>query len=122
VFLDCKLTADSGATKVFLGRPWRSNAKTIFLRCSMGKHIIPEGWNNWGNAANELTTLYGEYKNSGPGADISNRVKWGHQLTDKEAANYTLAIIFNNEGAALPVNPKWYSEVTMKGFQWPEKK
>jgi pectinesterase len=122
VFIDCKLTADSGVNKVFLGRPWRSNAKTVFLRCTMGKHITAEGWNNWGNPANEQTTLYGEYKNSGPGADISNRVKWSHQLNDKEATSYTPATIFNNEGAALPVNPKWYTDQTTRAFQWPEKK
>ncbi|OQP58387.1 pectinesterase family protein [Niastella populi] len=121
VFLDCKLTADSAVNKVYLGRPWRSNAKTVFLRCTMGKHITPEGWNNWGNPANEQTTLYGEYKNSGPGASLSNRVKWSHQLTDKEAASYTLATIFNNEGASLPVNPTWYTSQTTSTFQWPAK-
>lgn len=121
VFLDCKLTADSAVSKVYLGRPWRSNAKTVFLRCTMGKHITPEGWNNWGNPANEQTTLYGEYKNSGPGANLNNRVKWSHQLNDKEAAGYTLATIFNNEGASLPVNPKWYTNQTTSAFQWPEK-
>ncbi len=121
VFLDCKLTADSAVNKVYLGRPWRSNAKTVFLRCTMGKHITPEGWNNWGNPANEQTTLYGEYKNSGPGANLNNRVKWSHQLNDKEAAGYTLATIFNNEGASLPVNPKWYTNQTTSAFQWPEK-
>jgi pectinesterase len=88
----------------------------------MGKHITPEGWNNWSNAANEQTTFYGEYKSSGPGADNNTRVKWSHQLTDKEAANYTLATIFNNEGAALPVNPQWYTNQTTRAFQWPEKK
>jgi pectinesterase len=122
VFIDCKLTADSGVNKVFLGRPWRSNAKTVFLRCTMGKHITPEGWNNWSNPANEQSTLYGEYKNSGPGADISKRVKWSHQLNDKEAATYTLSTIFNNEGASLPVNPQWYTDQTTRAFQWPEKK
>jgi pectinesterase len=122
VFIDCKLTADSGVNKVFLGRPWRSNAKTVFLCCTMGKHITPEGWNNWSNPANEQSTLYGEYKNSGPGADISKRVKWSHQLNDKEAATYTLSAIFNNEGASLPVNPQWYTDQTTRAFQWPEKK
>jgi pectinesterase len=120
VFLDCKLTADSGVNKVFLGRPWRACAKTVFLHCTMGKHIVPEGWNNWSNLANEQTTFYGEYKNSGPGADITNRAKWSHQLTDKEAANYTLTTIFNNEGSALPVNPKWYQEQGTRPFQWPK--
>jgi pectinesterase len=119
VFMDCKLTADSGANKVYLGRPWRACAKTVFLRCTMDKHITPEGWNNWSNPANEQTAFYAEYKNSGAGADISNRVKWSHQLTDKEAANYTLASIFSNEGAALPVNAQWYQSPTTRGFQWP---
>lgn len=122
VFMDCKLTADSGVNKVYLGRPWRANAKTVFLRCTMDNHITPEGWNNWSNPANEQTTFYAEYKNSGPGADVTNRVKWGHLLNEKEAAVYSLATIFNNEGSALPVNPKWYQEQTTRAFQWPEKK
>jgi pectinesterase len=122
VFMDCKLTADSGVTKVYLGRPWRGNAKTVFLRCTMAKHITPEGWNNWSNPANEQTTFYAEYKNNGAGANIANRVKWGHQLTDQDAAGYSLITIFNNDGSALPVNPKWHQEQTTRAFQWPEKK
>jgi pectinesterase len=122
VFMDCKLTADSNVTKVYLGRPWRSGSKTVFLRCTMDKHITPEGWNNWGNPANEQTTFYAEYKNNGAGAGITNRVKWSHQLNEKEAANYSLATIFSNEGSALPVNAKWYQEQTSRAFQWPEKK
>ncbi|AEW02152.1 pectinesterase [Niastella koreensis] len=121
VFLDCKLTADTSVHKVFLGRPWRANAKTVYLRCIMGNHIVPEGWNNWSNPANEQTTFYAEYKCSGAGAYIANRAKWSHQLTDKEAANYTLNTIFNNEGAALPVNAKWYQEQGTRAFQWPGK-
>lgn len=120
VFLDCKLTADSNATRVFLGRPWRACAKTVYLRCTMGKHIVPEGWNNWGNPANEQTAFYGEYRNSGPGAQTASRVKWSRQLTDNEAANYTLANIFNNEGSALPVNPKWYQAQSTRAFVWPK--
>ena len=122
VFMDCKLTADSGVTRVYLGRPWRSGSKTVFLRCTMDKHIAPEGWNNWGNPANEQTTFYGEYKNNGVGAGITNRVTWSHQLNDKEATGYSLATIFSNEGSALPVNAKWHQEQTTRVFQWPEKK
>ncbi|HEY1114336.1 MAG TPA: pectinesterase family protein, partial [Chitinophagaceae bacterium] len=47
VFLDCKLTAAPGATKVYLGRPWRPYAQTVFLRTEMGAHITPEGWHHW---------------------------------------------------------------------------
>src|SRR5680860_1204352 len=43
VFNDCKLTADEGLNKVYLGRPWRTYAKTVFINCYMGNHIIPKG-------------------------------------------------------------------------------
>jgi pectinesterase len=46
-FFDCKLIAKEGITKVYLGRPWRPYAKTVFLNTEMGKHILPEGWNPW---------------------------------------------------------------------------
>jgi pectinesterase len=85
----------------------------------MGKHIVHEGWNNWGNPANEQTTFYGEYKNSGPGAENSSRVQWSHQLSNKDAASYSLATIFSNEGSALPVNAKWHQEQGTRAFQWP---
>lgn len=119
VFMDCTLTADSTVTKVYLGRPWRGWAKTVFLRCSMGKHISPEGWNNWSNSANELTTWYAEYKNSGPGADPLNRVKWSHRLSDAEAKDYSLAGIFSNDGAFLTSNTKWYQDGNTRKFEWP---
>ena len=47
VFINCKLTANDSATQVYLGRPWRIYAKTVFIDCEMGKHIRPEGWHNW---------------------------------------------------------------------------
>lgn len=96
VFLECRLTADSSVTKCFLGRPWRPNAKTVFLYTELGKHIVPEGWNNWNNASNENTVLYAEYKNSGAGAHTGHRVKWSKQLTKKAASVYSMNRIFKN--------------------------
>jgi pectinesterase len=94
VFLDCKVTADSPVTKLFLGRPWRANAKTVFIRCDLPKVIAPEGWNNWSNPQNEKTAFYAEYKNTGAGAAIAQRVPWSKQLNEKEIKGYTLANIF----------------------------
>ncbi len=68
VFFDCKLIAAPEATKVYLGRPWRPNSHTVFIRSEMGNHILPAGWDNWGNPANEKTAYYAEYKSTGPGA------------------------------------------------------
>ena len=98
VFMNCRLTADSAAHKVYLGRPWRPHSRTVYLRCDLGKHILPAGWDNWRDAANEQTAYYAEYQSTGPGANPTARAKWSHQLTSKEAKRYTLGHIF--EGAA----------------------
>ena len=81
IFYDCKLTADEGVQGVFLGRPWRPYGQSVFIRCHMGEHIVPEGWNNWDNPDNERTAYFAEYQSTGPGAaDLSKRAKWVHQL------------------------------------------
>jgi pectinesterase len=90
VFKHCKLTATVGVDSVYLGRPWRKYAKTVFIECEMGNHILPEGWAAWSNADDKQTTYYAEYNNTGPGAATTNRVGWSHQLTKKEAKHYTL--------------------------------
>ena len=88
VFKNCKLTANPGVDKVYLGRPWRPYAATVFINCEMGKHIRPEGWHNWGKEENEKTARYAEYNSTGEGAAVAGRVKWAKQLTKKEAAQY----------------------------------
>ena len=88
VFKNCKLTANPGVDKVYLGRPWRPYAATVFINCEMGKHIRPEGWHNWGKEENEKTARYAEYNSTGEGAAAAGRVKWAKQLTKKEAAQY----------------------------------
>ena len=98
VFRNCRLTAAPGVTKVYLGRPWRDFANVVFLECELGSHIRPEGWHNWSKPEREKTAFYAEYKNFGPGADISQRVGWSHQLTDAEAAKYTFDTIMAESG------------------------
>jgi len=107
VFRHCKLLADSAATRVHLGRPWRAYAKTVFIECELGKQIVPAGWNNWGNPENEKTIFYAEYKNTGTGAGIKDRVAFSRQLTDKEAKEYTLENIFANS-SLVGGDDKWY--------------
>jgi pectinesterase len=104
VFLNCRLTADSAAHKVYLGRPWRPHSKTVYLHCDLGQHILPAGWDNWRDAANEKTAYYAEYQSTGPGANTSARAKWTHQLTAKEAKRYTLARIFGGAAPWVPAS------------------
>jgi len=89
VFKHCTLTADTGINKVTLGRPWRPYASVTYIECTIGAHIIPEGWDNWKNPENEKTARYAEYRNEGPGADISARATWSRQLTDDEVKQMT---------------------------------
>ena len=88
VFLDCKLTGDGAPA--YLGRPWRDHAAVAFVRCELGAHVRPEGWDNWRNPAREKTARYAEYNCTGPGADRSKRVPWSRELSDAEAAKYTV--------------------------------
>jgi len=94
VFLNCKLIASDQVKKEYLGRPWRPNAKVVFIGCDLGKHIRPEGWHNWGKVENEATAYYAEYNNKGDGAATDKRVAWSHMLTEDEAKEYTLENIF----------------------------
>ena len=84
VFNRCHLIADEGVTKVYLGRPWRPYAYTLFMNCTLGSHIVPAGWENWRNPDNEKTARYAEYNNNGEGANTKQRVAWSRQLTKKE--------------------------------------
>ncbi len=95
VFNHCTLTADEGVTKVFLGRPWRPYAATVFMHCELGAHILPAGWENWRNIENEKTARYSEYKNTGAGAATTARVAWSSVLTDNEAKQYTVENVFH---------------------------
>lgn len=89
VFKKCVLTADTGLTKVSLGRPWRPYASVTYMECIIGAHILPQGWDNWKNPENEKTARYAEYKNTGAGANTSERFAWTHQLTDEDEKQYT---------------------------------
>lgn len=102
VFNRCKIVAAEGVSKVYLGRPWRPYAHTLFMSCQLGKHILPVGWHNWSNTQNETTARYCEYDNHGEGAATKERAAWTRQLTRKEAAKVTLENVFRQNGGWIP--------------------
>lgn len=95
VFRNCKIEGEAPEGTVYLGRPWRPAAKTVFLNCELGAVVKPEGWHNWGKESNEKTAFYAEYRSKGPGAMPSKRVTWSHQLTDEVASKYDTLEVFN---------------------------
>ncbi|WP_408637846.1 pectinesterase family protein [Paenibacillus tianjinensis] len=76
VFDECYLTAAEGVSGVYLGRPWRGYARTEFMNCRLGSHILPTGWDNWGNPANETTVCYREYGIADDDKLRERRVPW----------------------------------------------
>jgi pectin methylesterase-like acyl-CoA thioesterase len=92
VFDHCRLTAEEGAPKVYLGRPWRSHSSVVFLNTEMGPEIQPAGWSEWKhNDVDSLPTVfYAEYNSTGPGAKPKERDPHSKQLTAAEAAKYSV--------------------------------
>lgn len=74
--------------KFGLGRPWRPYSRVVYIHTELPATLDPAGWNDWNNPANQKTAYYGEFGNTGPGADFSHRVPWSHQLTSAQAAHY----------------------------------
>ena len=97
VFYDCEITANSDVDKVYLSRPWRPYAQAVFIRCNLGKHILPEGWDNWRNKENEKTVFYAEYESKGEGANAKKRVAYSKQLKNLKGYNIE-DVLSGNDG------------------------
>ncbi len=112
VFKNCKLTADEKVTAVYLGRPWRIYAKTVFINCEMGIQIKPEGWYNWSKPEAEKKSFYAEYNCSGSGFQPEKRTSWSHQLTKSEAKKYRIDLIIGTNSKG--VTDRWYEKFKRK--------
>ena len=107
VFKNCKLTAAPGIDKCYLGRPWGAYAKTVFIGCELGEHIVADGWHDWekeGKPDTKKNSYYAEYQNVGPGAR-GPRVGWSHQLTAAEAAEYSFEKVMYQVQDGIRWNP-----------------
>jgi pectinesterase len=89
VFIHSKIIGNAKEGSVYLGRPWRPFAKTVFLDCEMNSTIKPEGWHNWSKPEAEKTTFYAELNSKGAGVVVSKRVSWSHQLNRSDRKRYT---------------------------------
>ena len=118
VFRDCRVTADTSVGRLYLGRPWKSTARTVWIRCELPAAICPEGWRDWHDSARKGDVYYAEYRCTGPGADRRGRVAWSRELTDEEAAFYTPERIFAKKTGSEQFRRDWnplLEETWMKG-------
>lgn len=99
----CRLISDCPPGTVYLGRPWKEWAKTVFIECGLGEHIHPLGWQDWGKPHGHF--FYAEYRSYGPGANPEARADFSRQLTEEEAKEYTMEKVLEGwipEGAGQP--------------------
>ncbi|VFQ65138.1 unnamed protein product [Cuscuta campestris] len=61
----------------FLGRPWRQYSRTAIMNSRIDAPIAPEGWAPFQGTFGLEDCWYGEYGNTGKGADVSRRAKFG---------------------------------------------
>ena len=92
VFRNCVVKGEDGCDKasVFLGRPWREEAKSVFLDCKMDDAIAPERFSGWGGITkDEPAATYGEYNTislvDGTPISLSNKNSW---VKDIDADTY----------------------------------
>jgi beta-xylosidase/pectin methylesterase-like acyl-CoA thioesterase/lysophospholipase L1-like esterase len=104
--------------RVFLGRPWRDHAATLFLESELPAGVHPEGWNDWEKPWSHGTARFGEFANTGPGAHRTARVAWSRELTADEGAAVTPAAVLGgwdpSNAAAIPFAPPPSSAVGSK--------
>ncbi|KAJ8774029.1 hypothetical protein K2173_009460 [Erythroxylum novogranatense] len=91
----CVLSAfDNLTAPTYLGRPWKEYSTTVIMQSDIGGFLQPLGWTPWVTNVDPPTTIfYAEYLNTGPGSDVSKRVKWaGYKstLTVDAAGKYTV--------------------------------
>lgn len=98
VFSGCHLISrDCPKGSVYLGRPWRDFARTVFLNCTLDAHIHPAGFHDWGKENARATVFYAEYENTS--ALPGTRADFVHTLTPEQAAHFSRAqILSGNDG------------------------
>ncbi|XP_061344488.1 probable pectinesterase 53 [Gastrolobium bilobum] len=75
----------TGSGQVYLGRAWGEYSRVVYSYTYLDTIVLPKGWSDWGDQKRDLRVYYGEYKCSGPGANLTGRVPWARMLTDEEA-------------------------------------
>ncbi|MFT4168852.1 MAG: pectinesterase family protein [Dysgonomonas sp.] len=104
IFNRCNITTANDVDAMYLGRPWRDYAMTLFMNCTLPVTIKPEGWHNWNRPECEKTVRYMEYNNNGDGAKVAERVKWAEVISAEKAKQYTIEQVLAGCDNWNPVN------------------
>ncbi|KAL7001681.1 pectinesterase [Sarracenia purpurea var. burkii] len=82
VFQNCRITAAPdlkpvlNSYEIYLGRPWKSYSRTVYIHSDFDVPVEPRGWLEWAGNVNTNTAYYREFGNRGVGSSTGGRVKW----------------------------------------------
>lgn len=76
--------------KNYLGRPWKEYSRTVFISCNLEALVTPQGWMPWSGDFALNTLYYGEFGNTGLGANLSARVPWSSQIPAEHIITYSV--------------------------------
>ncbi|MEE1099237.1 MAG: pectinesterase family protein, partial [Alistipes sp.] len=97
---------------LYLGRPWKHNARVVFIRCEEPALLNAAAWCRMSDGVD--AALFAEYKCTGEGAAaerLEKREMGGRQLSDSEAAEYTLKNIFSSKNNPSKYNSDWTPDI-----------
>ncbi|EES10841.1 probable pectinesterase/pectinesterase inhibitor 51 [Sorghum bicolor] len=75
--------------RLYLGRPWKEYARTLYVSCYLGTVVRPEGWLPWRGDFALRTLYYGEFDSRGPGANNTARVEWSSQTPEQHVKHFS---------------------------------
>ncbi len=84
-FIDCSFKDNgAGENTVYLARPWRDFGKSVFINCSLGRHVRSELFDKWNDTDRDRTARFCHYGLKG--IDVKP-VAWAKALDTGEAEN-----------------------------------
>eukprot|EP00475_Leptophrys_vorax_P023847 TRINITY_DN32836_c0_g1_i1.p1 TRINITY_DN32836_c0_g1~~TRINITY_DN32836_c0_g1_i1.p1 ORF type:complete len:423 (-),score=34.81 TRINITY_DN32836_c0_g1_i1:78-1346(-) len=78
----------TGKNRGWLGRAWGKYSCTIIAYSYIDKVISPDGWNDFGVTARQVTSFFAEYKNRGLGSNLDGRVWWQKVVSTRQIKKY----------------------------------
>ncbi|OWM75734.1 hypothetical protein CDL15_Pgr021899 [Punica granatum] len=81
-FIHSSVTGIGNGT--YLGRAWKTAPRVIFAFSDISSVVTPAGWSDNNHPERDQTVVFGEYKNTGVGANPAGRAKFVKQMTDAE--------------------------------------
>ncbi|KAJ6117721.1 Pectinesterase catalytic [Penicillium capsulatum] len=100
VFDQSTITPAPGAgslSKISLGRPWNSLARVAYVNSYLGSLVKPDGWDQWSSSSPRTgDVLFGEYGNSGPGSDTSDRAEFASHIDNSSVAQFEIDSFFDD--------------------------